>query len=116
MKGELYQMCRLTAAAKSALFGYSDFEFEPIQYENRIEFLFLPNIIDCGINERTAENPDKWYEYLTKKGLRDIKLLTATDNKDIRMLGFANSLRGGIVCWFKNGEVTEFYPSWAFDK
>ena len=116
MKGELFQMCRLTAAAKSALFGYSDFQYEPIQYENRIEFLFLPNISDCGIDERTAENPDKWYEYLTKKGLRDIKLLTATDNKDIRMLGFANSLRGGIVCWFKNGEVTEFYPAWAFDK
>lgn len=109
-------MCRLTAAVKSALFGYSGFEFEPIQYENRIEFLFLPNISQCGITERTAENPDKWYEYLTKKGLRDIKLLTATDNKDIRMLGFANSLRGGIVCWFKNGEVTEFYPGWAFDK
>lgn len=116
MKGELYQMCRLTAAAKSALFGYSEFGFEPIQYENRIEFLFLPNISDCGITDRTAENPDKWYEYLTKKGLRDIKLLTATDNKDIRMLGFANSLRGGMACYFKNGEVTAFYPAWSFDK
>ena len=116
MKGELFQMCRLTAAAKSALFGYSGFEFEPIQYENKIEFLCLSDIGDGSINERTAENPERWYEYLTKKGLREIKLLTATDNKDIRMLGFANSLRGGIVCYFKNGEVTEFYPSWAFDK
>ena len=113
MKGELFQMCRLTAAAKSALFGYSVFGFEPIQYENRIEFLCLSDIDD---SDRTAEDPEKWYEYLTKKGLRDIMLLTATDNKDIRMLGFANSLRGGIVCWFRNGEVTEFYPSWAFDK
>ena len=116
MKGELYQMCRLTAAAKSALFGYSGFEFEPIQYENRIEFLFLPNISQCGITECTAKSPAMWYEYLTKKGLHDIKLITATDNKDIRMLGFANSLRGGIVCYFKNGEVTAFYPAWAFDK
>ena len=116
MKGELFQMCRLTAAAKSALFRGSEFEYEPIPYENKIEFLFLPNIGDCGINERTAESPAKWYEYLTKKGLRDIKLITATDNSDIRMLGFANSLRGCIACFFKNGEVTAFYPSWAFDK
>ena len=116
MKGELFQMCRLTAAANSALFGGSDFGFEPIPYENRIEFLFLPNISQCGITDRTAENPEKWYEYLTKKGLRDIKLIAATDNSDIRMLGFANSLRGCIACYFKNGEVTAFYPSWAFDK
>ena len=116
MKGELYQMCRLTAAAKSALLGNSEFGYEPIPYENKIEFLFLPNISDCGITDRTAADPETWYEYLTKKGLRDIKLLTATDNSDIRMLGFANSLRGGIVCWFKNGEVTAFYPAWSFDK
>lgn len=109
-------MCRLVAAAKSALFGYSGFEYEPIKYEDRIEFLFLPNISDCGITERTAESPERWYEYLTKKGLRDIKLITATDNSDIRMLGFANSLRGCIACFFKNGEVTAFYPAWAFDK
>ena len=109
-------MCRLTAATKSALFGHSEFEYVPIPYENKIEFLFLPNISDCGITDRTAASPKKWYEYLTKKGLRDIKLITATDSSDIRMLGFANSLRGGIVCRFKNGEVTEFYPSWAFDK
>ena len=116
MKGELFQMCRLTAAVKSAFFGNSDFQYEPIPYENRIEFLFLPNISQCGITDRTAASPEKWYEYLTKKGLREIKLITATDNKDIRMLGFANSLRGGIVCYFKNGEVTEFYPAWSFDK
>ena len=36
MNGELFQMCRLTAAEKSALFGYPEFGFEPIQYENRI--------------------------------------------------------------------------------
>ena len=116
MKGELFQMCRLTAAAKSALFGYSEFGFEPIQYENRIEFLFLPNISQCGIDDRTAADPEMWYEYLTKKGLRDIKLIAATDNSDIRMLGFANSLRGCIACYFKNGEVTAFYPAWSFDK
>lgn len=116
MKGELYQMCRLTAAARSALFGGSGFEYEPIPYENRIEFLFLPNISGCGITERTAGSPEKWYEYLIKKGLRDIKLITATDSGDIRLLGFANTLRGGMACFFKNGEVTMFYPSWAFDK
>lgn len=38
MNGELYQLCQLTTAAKSALFGGSEFEYEPIPYENKIEF------------------------------------------------------------------------------
>lgn len=118
MNGELYQMCRLTAAAKSALFGYSGFEYEPIAYENKIEFLFTESVTECGVKkkDRTAESPERWYEYLTKKGLRDIKLVSATDDADIRQLGFANALRGCIVCYFKNGEVTAFYPGWDFDQ
>lgn len=116
MKGELYQMCRLTAAAKSALYGYSGFEYEPIAYENKIEFLFLEGIKQCGIKNRTAESPDKWYEYLTKKGLRDIKLIVPTEVEDRNLLGFANAYCGFIMCWFKNGEITAFIPKWDFDR
>lgn len=116
MKGELYQMCCLTAAAKSALFGGSAFEFTPLKYENKIEFLFRESIRDCGIKNRTAENPDKWYEYLTKKGLRDIKLLSPTEVGNRNLLGYANAYCGVILCWFKNGEITAFVPKWDFDQ
>lgn len=116
MKGELYQMCRLTAAAKSALFGYSGFEYEPADYENKTEFLFLPNIVQCGIKNRTAKNAAKWYEYLVKKGLRDIKLIAPTEVGDRNLLGFVNAYCGLILCWFKNGEITAFIPKWEFDQ
>lgn len=116
MDGELYQMCCLTAAAKSALFGGSEFEYEPIAYENKIEFLFRESIKECGVKSCTAESPDRWYEYLTKKGLRDIKLITPTEVENRNLLGFANAYRGFILCYFKNGEITAFVPKWDFDQ
>lgn len=116
MNGELYQLCCLTTAAKSALFGGSDFEYEPIPYENKIEFLFRDSIKDCGIKDRTAPNAETWYEYLVKKGLRDIKLLTPTEVEDRHLLGFANAYCGAMFCYFKNGEITAFIPKWDFDQ
>ena len=116
MIGELYQLCRLTTEAKSALFGYSRFEYEPLPYENMPEFLFLENITQCGIMERTAKTAETWYEHLTKKGLRDIKLIVPTGVEDRNVLGFANSLCGCMLCYFKNGEITAFIPRWSFDQ
>lgn len=116
MKGELYQMCMLTAAAKSALFGGSGFEYEPIAYENKIEFLFMNNIKACGIKDQTAKTPEKWYENCVKKGLRDIKLIIPTEVEDRNLLGFANAYSGLILCYFKNGEITAFIPKWDFDR
>ncbi len=108
-------MCRLTAATKSALFGYSDFEYEPIAYENKIEFLFLDNIRQCGIKDRTAKGAEEWYKYCVKKGLRDIKLIVPTEVENRNALGFANAYCGFILCYFKNGEITAFIPKWEFD-
>lgn len=112
----MYQLCRLTAAAKSALFGYSDFEYEPIAYENKIEFLFLPDISQCGIKDRTAKNAEEWYKYCVKKGLRDIKLIVPTEVENRNALGFANVYCGFILCYFKNSEITAFIPKWEFDQ
>lgn len=113
MKGELYQLCRLTAAAKAALSG-EPFEFTKSAYENKIEFEFRPSIKECGVKNTTAENPDRWYEYLTKKGLRDIKMILP-EVEDRNLLGFANAYNGIMLCYFKNGEITSFAPIWAFD-
>lgn len=115
MKGELYQLCRLTAAAKSALFGYSGFLYEPIAYENKTEFLFRPSIKEYGIKNQTADTPEKWYENCVKKGLRDIKLIVPTEVENRNLLGFANAYSGFILCYFKNGEITAFIPKWEFD-
>lgn len=116
MNGELYQMCLLTAAAKHALFRGAEFKFEPLAYENKIEFLFLPGIRQCGILRRTAKNAEQWYKYCVKKGLRDIKLVMPTEVKDYRALGFANSSQSKIICYFKNSEITAFEPKWEFDQ
>ena len=109
-------MCRLTAEAKSAFFRGTKFEFEPLPYENMPEFLFLQNIVQCGISERTAKTAETWYEYLVKKGLRDIKLIVPTEVEDRNLLGFANAYCGFILCYFKNGEITAFVPKWEFDQ
>lgn len=115
MKGELYQLCRLTAAAKSALLGTSAFECSKIAYENKIEFEFRPSILECGAKSTLAESPDRWFEFLTKKGLRDIKLILPTEIEDRNLLGFANAYNGVMLCYFKNGEITSFVPNWVFD-
>lgn len=116
MKGELYQMCLLTAAAKQALFRGADFEFEPMKYENKVEFLFLPNIRQSGIPERTAKNAAQWYKYCVKKGLCDIKLVMPAEVENRQLLGFANTSQSSIICYFKNGEITAFEPKWDFDQ
>lgn len=116
MKGELYQLCLLTAEAKSALFGGSKFEYQPTQYENMSRFLFQDSIKGCGIKDRTAPNAETWYEYLVKKGLRDIKLIVPAEVKDRNLLGFANAYSGAMLCYFKNGEITAFFPKWDFDQ
>ncbi len=116
MNGELFQMCRLTAAAKQALFRGKDFKYEPSAYENKVEFLFLPNIRQCGILRRTAENAEQWYKYCVKKGLRDLKLVMPTEVKDRQMLGFVNTSQCRIICYFKNGEITGFDPKWEIDR
>lgn len=116
MKGEIYQMCMLTAAAKSALFGGSDFGYEPMAFENKVEFLFLENIKQCGVKDRTAKAPEEWYKNCVKKGLRDIKLIMQTEIVDRTVLGFANTSQSFILCYFNNGEITAFVPKWEFDR
>lgn len=115
MNGELYQMCRLTAAAKQALFRGAEFKYEQAAYENKVEFFFPEGIRQCGVFNRTAKNAETWYKYLVKKGLRDIKLVMPTDVKDRRVLGFANTSQSSIICYFKNSEITAFDPKWEFD-
>lgn len=114
MKGELYQLCCLTAAAKAALSG-EPFEFTTSAYENKIEFEFRPSIKECGVKKPLAENPDRWFEYLTKKGLRDIKMILP-EVGDRNLLGYANAYNGIMLCYFKNGEITSFVPRWDFDQ
>lgn len=116
MSGELFQMCCLTAAAKQALFRGADFDFKPMKYENKLEFLFLPDIRQSGILKRTAKDAAQWYKYCVKKGLRDIKLVMPTEVKNRQLLGFANTSQSSIICYFKNGEITAFDPKWKVDR
>lgn len=116
MTGGLYQMCLLTAAAKQALFRGAEFKFEPLAYENKIEFLFLPDIRQCGILRRTAKNAEQWYKFCVKKGLRDIKSVMPTEAENRQLLGFANTSQSSIICYFKNSEITAFEPKWEFDQ
>lgn len=114
MNGEMYQLCRLTVAAKSALLGYSDFVYEPLGYENKINFTLLSQA-RCLIKRHTASNASQWYKYCVKKGLRDIKLMFPTDVEDRGILGFINTSQGYIMCYFKTGEITAFAPNWQYN-
>jgi hypothetical protein len=42
MNGELYQLCRIVAAAKSTMANVLPFQMPQLDYERRITFDFLP--------------------------------------------------------------------------
>lgn len=115
MNGEIYQICRLTAEVKRALKEGRNLVFEPIKYENCIEFQFLPRKTLLGEREDKAYDPVSWFEKCKKQGLIDIKMMIPVKVKNRQILGFANTNRASMVTFLKNGEVRYWVAQWEFD-
>lgn len=115
MNGELFQICKLTAAAKRAMADGGAFLFAPTKYENRIEFHFLPtNALSVEESEIVYE-PVAWFEKCKQQGLVDLKMMIPTKAEDRRILGFANTSRASVLTFLKNGEVHYWVARWEFD-
>jgi len=114
MNGQMYQVCRIVAAAKSALAKQTALAFTHVPYENKIEFELLPqeNLPEGTTN--TAPSAAEWFACCTKSGLQDVKLWAPITVKDRGLLGFSNTTESMIVCFYKE-QVTYFVAHWAFD-
>jgi predicted RNA-binding Zn-ribbon protein involved in translation (DUF1610 family) len=113
MNGEILQTSDIVISARKALFESKEIEFALGNYELSICFLFIPN---SSFETSQVNSVDEWFESCLQRGLKDIKLLIPSnkDNKDL--LGFANTSRSTIVCYWENGKITCFCPFWEFDR
>ena len=113
MNGQMHQICRIAAAARKALSTRSAIAYAPVNYENAIEFQFLPERTLLRTRKYKAENVLSWFEHCRKKGLQDIKVLFPVSVEDRGILGFSNTTQSSIVCFWSE-KVTFFTPHWDF--
>lgn len=109
MKGEISEMCKLTAQARFALKGGA-MRYTAANYISSEKFVFLPR--ESEIIEYSAE---KWFAQLKHLGVEDIFMLLPQSAKNRELNGFVNTNVGCILCFFESGEVTYFSPEWFFD-
>ena len=114
MNGQMYQMCGIAAAAKKALQEQTTLLFTPAKYVNRIEFHLLPQEELPNAAPHIAASVADWYDSCRERGLQDIKMMMPTTVEDRSSLGFSNTTKSSLVCFF-NERVTYFTAHWDFD-
>ena len=114
MNGQMYQICCIAAAAKKSLKAKSALSYTPLEYENKIEFQFLPERKLLITKTRKVESVTTWYDLCLKRGLQDIKMLAPVNVKDRAILGFSNTTQSSLVCFYRE-KVTYFSAQWEFD-
>ena len=114
MNGQMYQVCRIVAAAKSALVKQTSLDFTHIPYESKIEFEFLSQENPPEGRPTKVQGVSDWFACCTKKGLQDVKLLVPVSVEDRGLLGFSNTTKSTIVCFYAE-QVTYFIAHWTFD-
>jgi hypothetical protein len=115
MNGSLYQLSRIVVAVKKALNDSSTPVFDPLPYDNKIEFRLLPEMASSEVVEGRPVTMDSWFQILKHRGLTDIKLSIRDVEQDRFLLGFANSSPNILVCRYQNGSITCFSPYSSFD-
>lgn len=115
MNGQMFQIASIVATSKKALQLSEPIRFSPLEYENKIEFVFLPQKKFLRTEKYTATNVSLWFEQIKKSGIQDIKLLCPYSVKDRQFLGFSNTTESAILCFYKSGKVTYFVADWQFD-
>lgn len=88
---------------------------EPEKFKKKIEFHFLPSKTSLGNEANVVYDPVLWFEKLKEQGIVDIKMMLPTSVKDRQLLGFANTSRGSILTFLKNGEVHYWTGNWKYD-
>ncbi len=115
VNGQMYQICCIVAACKKAIQSGRAIQYTPAEYENTIEFSFLPEKELFRTRKYTAPDVSAWFEHIRKKGLQDIKFLCPVSVKNRQLLGFSNTTESAMVCFFNDGTVSRFVADWKFD-
>lgn len=118
MNGETHELCRLITEVKMALKEKRELQYlpEPEKFRKIREFRFLPKKKIFKTTTETVFTPEAWYSKLVEQGIEDIKMLLPINVKDRHLLGFANTSRGSIITFLKNGEVHYWIADWKHDK
>ena len=113
MKGELFQMCSIIAAAKNALKTKSFIQYEPQKYELTTSFVCMPE--KEGQKGEVLDSVESWFARCMYNGLEDIKFLMPAHVPNKRILGFVNTSRNVMVCFYPD-KTTVWIPVWKFNK
>ena len=114
MNGEIQQASNIVISARKALFDNKEIDFTPSKYELSIQFLFIPKFL-CRKSVK-ANSVCEWFDICLRRGLKDIKFVLPTNRENKHLIGFANTSRCAIVCFWKNGNISCFCPFWEFDR
>lgn len=116
MNGEMYQVCCIVAATKKALAENTTIQDIPLPYVQNITFQCLPQKRIFGKKTYQANCIADWFAHCKNKHLQDIKFLCPVTVAERKYLGFANTAKSSMVCFYPNDIVTFFTAVWEFDQ
>ncbi len=115
MNGEVAQMSQIVISARKALCTGRDLSYRLDGYVLSIRFIFFPrerNVKKVG----EADSVSGWFSQCRELGLEDIKFMIPTAVKDRSILGFSNASQGYVLCFWRDGAASCFFPRWTFDR
>lgn len=113
MNGEIFQMFDIVVGARKALCNNDTIKLNLSGYILKLKFIFIKRDI-LNINE--VFSAEDWFDTCRKCHLQDIKLIVPTNVPDRMILGFANTSRSSIICFWENNTVSYFTANWKFNK
>lgn len=111
----MFQIASIVAASKKALQSSEPIKFSPLEYVNKMEFVFLPKKKFLRTEKYIASNVSLWFEKIKKNGIEDIKFICPYSVNDRGILGFSNTTESSIWCFYKSEKGTYFVPDWQID-
>ena len=114
MNAEIQQVSSLVISARKALFDNTEIDFTPNTNVQSIRFLFTPKFL--FFKSVNANSVCDWFNICLRRGLKDIKFILPINKENKHLLGFANTSRCAIICYWKNGSISSFHPIWEFDQ
>lgn len=114
MNGEIAQASSIVISVRKALFDNQKIDFVLDKYVAGIRFLLRPKL--WFFEPVQANSVQEWFHLSLKKGLKDVKFVIPSNKENKHLLGFVNTSQCAIICYWQNGTVSAFYPSWGFDR
>lgn len=113
MNGEVSQICRIVAAARTAMKNGTEYNFTPLKYEGSITFDFCDRTKSGGAKFH-ADSPAEWYSHLQSEGVANIFMIMGLKVAR-QQLGYVNHSATTIFVRYADNTVTRFSPYWSFD-